>query len=223
LSEFETIMRIAGTPPPPSRASIRHAAGWAVPAARPRHRVGREVQGVDLRLGQVVPARHVALFAGLGEARRRFDQLLLPSPRQHGAQVLARLVRGAAGVRPFVGNRTLVDPESVPKGGVSSKKPKEKWPDIGLLEQTLKPAQEENIVQRDDPLPAGSTLRFGTSRFRHGIAVSTMAVSADGRLAVAVNGNHSPAGATRVFDLVSGRALYTLGGPEGRYIRPFRK
>jgi RNA polymerase sigma factor (sigma-70 family) len=83
--------------------------------------------------------------------------------------------------------------------------------------EEVKPAQEENIVQRDDPLPAGSTLRFGTSRFRHGIAVSTMAVSADGRLAVAVNGNHSP-GATRVFDLVSGRALYALGGREGTSI-----
>jgi WD40 repeat protein len=83
--------------------------------------------------------------------------------------------------------------------------------------EEVKPAQEENTVQRDDPLPAGSTLRFGTSRFRHGIPVSTMAVSADSRLAVAVNGNYSP-GATRVFDLVSGRALYTLGGREGTSI-----
>src|SRR5947209_5408393 len=41
-----------------------------------------------------------------------------------------------------------------------------------------------------------------------------MAISADGKIAVAVNGNHM-LGATRVFDLVSGRVLFTLGGWEG--------
>jgi WD40 repeat protein len=41
-----------------------------------------------------------------------------------------------------------------------------------------------------------------------------MAVSADGKMAVAVNGNHM-LGATRVFDLVSGRELYSMGGWEG--------
>ncbi len=80
-----------------------------------------------------------------------------------------------------------------------------------------KPAPEEKAVQRDDPLPAGSTLRFGTARFRHGIPVSRLVVSADGKIAVAVNGNHV-LGATRVFDLVSGRVLYTLGGWEGTAI-----
>jgi hypothetical protein len=79
------------------------------------------------------------------------------------------------------------------------------------------PAQKQKVVARDDPLPAGSTLRFGTSRFRHGIPISTLAISVDGKLAVAVNGNHVQ-GATRVFDLVSGRALYTLAGWEGTSI-----
>ncbi|HEY7155660.1 MAG TPA: sigma-70 family RNA polymerase sigma factor [Gemmataceae bacterium] len=79
--------------------------------------------------------------------------------------------------------------------------------------EELKPAQEEKVVQRDDPLPAGGTLRFGTSRFRHGIPVSTMTISTDGKIAVAVNGNHV-LGTARVFDLVSGRALYTLGRTE---------
>src|SRR5262249_52515725 len=79
----------------------------------------------------------------------------------------------------------------------------------------VKPAQEEKVVQLDDSLPAGSPLRFGTSRFRHGIPVSTLAVSADGKIAVAVNGDHT-LGAARVFDLASGRELYTMerrGGP----------
>ncbi len=76
--------------------------------------------------------------------------------------------------------------------------------------EEVKPAQEEKIVQQDDPLPAGSILRFGTSRFRHGIPVSTLTISADGKIAVAVNGNHV-LGTARVFNLVSGRALYTLG------------
>jgi WD40 repeat protein len=77
-------------------------------------------------------------------------------------------------------------------------------------EKEAKPAQEVKVVQQDDPLPACCTLRFGTSRFRLGIPVSTLAVSADGKLAVAVNGNHM-LGTVRVFDLVTGRALNSLG------------
>jgi RNA polymerase sigma factor (sigma-70 family) len=78
--------------------------------------------------------------------------------------------------------------------------------------EEVKPAPEEQDVQRDDPLPAGSTLRFGTCRFRNGISIGTMAVSADGKIAVVGSGSgpipsYSP---TRVFDLVSGRALFTL-------------
>jgi RNA polymerase sigma factor (sigma-70 family) len=113
---------------------------------------------------------------------------------------LALLVAGAVGV----GIYAAMGPAELPKKAEKEKKP-------GL------PARKERGVGRDDPLPAGSTLRFGTSRFRHGIPISAMAVSADGKLAVAVNGNHV-LGATRVFDLVSGRALYTLGGWEGTSI-----
>jgi RNA polymerase sigma factor (sigma-70 family) len=71
------------------------------------------------------------------------------------------------------------------------------------------PAAEAAPDRTDDPLPAGSTLRFGTARFRHGTAIESLAVSADDRLAVAASGNHW-LGSTRAFDLASSRALYTL-------------
>jgi RNA polymerase sigma factor (sigma-70 family) len=69
----------------------------------------------------------------------------------------------------------------------------------------VKPEQEK-VVQPDDPLPAGSTLRFGTSRFRYGTRVETLAVSPDGKRAFVANDNDLP----RVFDLASGRVLYSL-------------
>lgn len=61
----------------------------------------------------------------------------------------------------------------------------------------------------DDPLPAGSTLRFGTSRFRHGTPIVAMAVSNDGKKVATINGNHV-LGSARVFDLASGRALFKV-------------
>jgi RNA polymerase sigma factor (sigma-70 family) len=86
--------------------------------------------------------------------------------------------------------------------------------------EEVKPAREEQDVQRDDPLPAGSTLRFGTSRFRHGLSIGVMAVSADGKMAVVGNGTSVTRWGvpTRAFDLVSGRALFTLGNGEAHVI-----
>ncbi len=70
----------------------------------------------------------------------------------------------------------------------------------GKREQA-RPVQEE----KDDLLPAGSTLRFGTSRFRHGVRVAAMAISPDGKRAFVVNDSHI----SRAFDLVSGRPLFS--------------
>jgi RNA polymerase sigma factor (sigma-70 family) len=89
--------------------------------------------------------------------------------------------------------------------------------------EEVKPAREEQDVRRDDPLPAGSTLRFGSSRYRHGESIAYMAVSADGKTAVVGAGTLLFGyGSTRAFDLDSGRALFTLttGGTDAIAISP---
>src|SRR6202790_348434 len=55
-----------------------------------------------------------------------------------------------------------------------------------------RPPEGENVVQMEDPLPAGSTLRFGTSRFRYGSRVKSLAVSPDGRAALVTNDGDVP-------------------------------
>ena len=81
-----------------------------VPAPRPSHLVGSEVEGVDLGLGQVVSAGDVALVPGPGEPRQRVDQLLLPGPVEDGAEVLAGLVGRAAWVLSLILDGLIVDP-----------------------------------------------------------------------------------------------------------------
>ena len=83
----------------------------------------------------------------------------------------------------------------------------------------LKPAQDKKgdepkpEVQKadsfDDPLPPGSTMRLGTSRFRHGAGIASLAVSPDGKIAAVTNGPEWY-GTTRVFDLATGRSLFTF-------------
>lgn len=61
----------------------------------------------------------------------------------------------------------------------------------------------------NDPLPAGATMRFGTTRYRHATRIEDLAVSADGTFAVA-NSLTLFHGAVRSYDLATGRVLQTL-------------
>jgi RNA polymerase sigma factor (sigma-70 family) len=83
--------------------------------------------------------------------------------------------------------------------------------------EDVKPAQEDKVGQMDDPLPAGSTLRFGTSRFRHGGPIESMAVAADGKTAYIVSGTRSN-GSTRAIDLGSGRIVFELASDEAEAV-----
>ncbi|MFL5341267.1 MAG: sigma-70 family RNA polymerase sigma factor, partial [Gemmataceae bacterium] len=77
------------------------------------------------------------------------------------------------------------------------------------------PADGERTA--NDPLPAGSTLRFGTSLYRHGTRIDNLSVSADGTLAIAGSGSHVH-GHVRVFDLTTGRVRRTVEFPPERRI-----
>src|SRR5262249_38197312 len=81
----------------------------------------------------------------------------------------------------------------------------------------MRPARKHKVVQVDDPLPAGSTLRFGTSRFRQGVGIVTMAVSADSKTAFVVTGTRFD-GSTRAFDLASGQILFSIANEEGEAV-----
>src|SRR5262249_32606186 len=117
--------------------------------------VGQSLQGATLsiifRAGSVVPATTAVLV--LGSARR------VRGLRMRA--IVARLVAVALGV----GIYASMGQADAPAKGEENKK-------------GAKPGQVEKIGEReeDGPLPAGATLRFGTSRFRHGIHILTMAI-----------------------------------------------
>ncbi len=79
------------------------------------------------------------------------------------------------------------------------------------------PAKKEADVQLDDPLPAGSALRFGTARYRHGAPIVNMAVSPDGKIAYVVSGTRSNC-STRAFELATGKTLFNLPNDEGEAV-----
>ncbi len=90
-----------------------------------------------------------------------------------------------------------------------------------FLTPALGAAQDDPAA---DPLPPQGAVRIGTARYRHGTRIESMAVSADGKLAVTSSGN-SPYNAAlagrfspaRVFDLTDGRCLYSLPNEHGAY------
>ncbi|MFK7817248.1 MAG: M56 family metallopeptidase, partial [Planctomycetaceae bacterium] len=85
------------------------------------------------------------------------------------------------------------------------------------------PINGNDDVVEEAPLPEGSTLRFGTSRFRMGRAIDAMAVSADGVFAVAghESGAYGPGDPDAAgFDLVTGRRAYSLPGLLGVAMSP---
>lgn len=151
--------------------------------------------GLIFSTAAVVPASIAALIATSATGMKGLAMKL----------IVALLAAVAIGVGVYLGTGQA-DPPTI----AEQKKEEPKKEDV-------KPADGVRVEAVDEPLPAGSVLRFGTARFRHGIPVSNMAVSADGKIAVAVNGNHVM-GATRVFDLVSGRPLYAFAGWDGTSI-----
>jgi WD40 repeat protein len=66
----------------------------------------------------------------------------------------------------------------------------------------------------DDPLPAGSTQRFGSARFRHGTSIESLAVSDDGKFAVANSGGRMH-GSLRGYDLTTGKSIFELDRNSG--------
>jgi len=66
-------------------------------------------------------------------------------------------------------------------------------------------------------LPDGAALRFGTARYRHPTAIESLAVSADGKVAVASSGTRVN-GTVRAYDLVTGRVLFTLESEPGSFV-----
>ena len=83
---------------------------WVPPISRALHLVSCEVDRVDLCLGQVVPPCHVALRLVLRKSRQGIDNVLLPHPRHHGAQIRTNFVRGPPWISSLLCGSVLVDP-----------------------------------------------------------------------------------------------------------------
>jgi RNA polymerase sigma factor (sigma-70 family) len=104
------------------------------------------------------------------------------------------LVAGIVGVTVALGGKQPVEPTAQPAAAA--------------------PAQAARPAPDDDPLTAGATRRFGSSRYRHPTTIEGLAVSADGTLAVAHSGTRVNA-KVRAYDLATGRPGLTLNPEPG--------
>ena len=71
------------------------------------------------------------------------------------------------------------------------------------------PPRPASTASLDDPLPAGATLRFGSPLFRHTTTIQSLAVSPDGKVAVAASGTLLH-GSVRAYDLATGQVRLTF-------------
>ncbi|QJW97137.1 sigma-70 family RNA polymerase sigma factor [Frigoriglobus tundricola] len=69
----------------------------------------------------------------------------------------------------------------------------------------------------NDPLPDGATRRFGTARYRHPTTIESLAVSADGKFAVANSGTRIN-GMIRAYDLATGRIRFAIESEPGALV-----
>lgn len=146
------------------------------------------------------------VFSPETEVPARIADLVIRSASTMKGVVMKSIIALAAAVALGVGMYAGTNPAGPPAKAEKT-------------EEAKRPAEDQQLVKTDDPLPAGSTLRFGTSRFRHGILISTMTISADGKIAVAVSDRD-----TSVFDLETGIRLYSMGtGIEAAAISPDRR
>ena len=78
-------------------------------------------------------------------------------------------------------------------------------------ESPSSPAASPLAAKRVDqePLPAGATVRFGSPSYRHLTAIKGLAVSNDGKIAVAHSGTLY-GGMARAYDLTTGRVLFAF-------------
>src|SRR5438552_1386387 len=91
-------------------------------------------------------------------------------------------------------------------------------PGAGLWAETASQSKESRPVhekrqalatdQVGDPLPAGVLSRMGTTRFRHGNHVSSLAYSPDGKVLASAGYDN----AVRIWDPATGKELRKLGG-----------
>ena len=75
-----------------------------------RQLVRGKVEGVQVRLRQIVSAGHISLRLGFGKPWELLQIILLPSPGHDCPEILASLVRGPSGIGTSVVTCSFMDP-----------------------------------------------------------------------------------------------------------------